>query len=171
MAASATFALKAGVWFRRGRLLMVSPDSRGTACPPSGRNSTYRPVQISGTGSFPARLLRPKTSHFTDKRISTDVKVPSVSTDESAYEGEDCCHHGRHVRNWRGRRGSTRKNGRPDRLGRTRQGPRGRDPRAASRRCAWHRPLRTFCRSLTLGRDETRGSSNRRSRVAHRHPD
>ena len=51
MAANATFALKAGVWFRRGRLLMVSPDSRGTACPPSGRNSTYRPVQISGTGS------------------------------------------------------------------------------------------------------------------------
>ena len=51
MAASATFALKAGVWFRRGRLLMVSPDSWGTACPPSGRNSTYRPVQIFGTGS------------------------------------------------------------------------------------------------------------------------
>jgi hypothetical protein len=46
-----TFALKAGAWFRRGRLLMVSPDSRGTACPPSDRNSTYRPVQISGTGS------------------------------------------------------------------------------------------------------------------------
>src|SRR5450759_4814956 len=37
-------------------------------------------------------------SHFTDKRISTAVKVPSVSTNESAYEGEDCCHHGRHVR-------------------------------------------------------------------------
>src|ERR1700676_955060 len=52
MAAIATFALKAGVWFRRGRLLMVSPDSLGTACPQSGRNSTYRPVQISGTGSF-----------------------------------------------------------------------------------------------------------------------
>jgi hypothetical protein len=46
MAASATFALKLGVWFRRGRLLMVSPDSMGTACPLSGRNSTYRPVQI-----------------------------------------------------------------------------------------------------------------------------
>ena len=28
MAASATFALKAGVWFRRARLLIVSPDSR-----------------------------------------------------------------------------------------------------------------------------------------------
>src|SRR5881392_52156 len=51
MAASATFALKAGVWVRRVRLLIVSPDSRGTACPLSGRNSTYRPVQISGAGS------------------------------------------------------------------------------------------------------------------------
>src|SRR5258707_1310017 len=46
MATIATFALKAGVWFRRGRLLIVSPDSLGTACPLSGRNSTYRPVQI-----------------------------------------------------------------------------------------------------------------------------
>jgi hypothetical protein len=27
-AASATFALRAGVWFRRARLLIVSPDSR-----------------------------------------------------------------------------------------------------------------------------------------------
>src|SRR5271168_4128530 len=51
MAANATFALKAGVWFRRVRLLIVSPDSTGTACPLSGRNSTYRPVQISGAGS------------------------------------------------------------------------------------------------------------------------
>jgi hypothetical protein len=39
------------VWFRRGRLFMVSPDSLGTACPLSGRNSTYRPVQISETSS------------------------------------------------------------------------------------------------------------------------
>src|ERR1700724_505385 len=50
-AASATFALKIGVWFRRGRLFMVSPDSLGTACPLSGRNSTYRPVQIYETTS------------------------------------------------------------------------------------------------------------------------
>jgi hypothetical protein len=40
------------VWFRRGRLFMVSPDSLGTACPLSGRNSTYRPVQISETTSL-----------------------------------------------------------------------------------------------------------------------
>src|SRR6266404_3440223 len=57
MAASATFALKAGVWFRRGRLVMVSPDSLGTACPLSGRNSTYRPVQISETSSQIAQRL------------------------------------------------------------------------------------------------------------------
>src|SRR3954469_21247748 len=51
MAARATFALKAGVWFRRGRRCMVSPDLQVTACPPSGRNSTYRLVQISGASS------------------------------------------------------------------------------------------------------------------------
>jgi hypothetical protein len=45
------------VWFRRGRLCMVSPDSQATACLPSGRNSTYRPVQISGTGSFIAKSM------------------------------------------------------------------------------------------------------------------
>src|SRR3954469_5622926 len=51
MAASATLALKPGVWFRRGRLLIISPDSLGTACPLSGRNSTYRLVQILEAGS------------------------------------------------------------------------------------------------------------------------
>src|SRR5260221_13300575 len=56
MAASATFALKADVWFRRGRLLIVPPDSLGTACPLSGRNSTYRPVQILEAGSGYAGL-------------------------------------------------------------------------------------------------------------------
>jgi hypothetical protein len=57
MAASATFALKAGVWFRRARLFIVSPDSLGTACPLSGRNSTYRPVQILEAGSVARRAV------------------------------------------------------------------------------------------------------------------
>src|SRR6185369_11174207 len=57
IAANATFALNAGVWFRRARLLIVSPDSSGTACPLSGRNSTYPPVQISGAGSFIRTIL------------------------------------------------------------------------------------------------------------------
>jgi hypothetical protein len=46
------------VWFRRGRLLMVSPDSRDTACPLSGRNSTYRPVQIREASSDLYRFPR-----------------------------------------------------------------------------------------------------------------
>jgi hypothetical protein len=45
------------VWFRRGRLVMVSPDSLGTACPLSGRNFTYRPVQISGPALLERRCL------------------------------------------------------------------------------------------------------------------
>src|SRR5271170_3638877 len=61
MAASATFALKAGVWFRRGRLLMVSPDSQVTACPLSGRNSTYPPVQILEAGSGRHEAMRDLT--------------------------------------------------------------------------------------------------------------
>src|SRR4051812_45423558 len=31
---------------------MVAPDSQATTCPPAGRNSTYRPVQISETSSL-----------------------------------------------------------------------------------------------------------------------
>jgi hypothetical protein len=31
--------LDAGVWFRRGRLLIVSPDSLDTACPPRAKRS------------------------------------------------------------------------------------------------------------------------------------
>src|SRR4051794_6137854 len=63
MEARATLALKPGVWFRRGRLLIVSPDSLGTACPLSGRNSTYRLVQILEAGS-----------QLTAKRVATLVK-------------------------------------------------------------------------------------------------
>src|SRR5215471_16966804 len=55
IAAIATFALKAGVWFRRGRRFMVSPDSQAPACPLSGRNSTYRPVQNSEATSLSLR--------------------------------------------------------------------------------------------------------------------
>jgi hypothetical protein len=36
---------------------MVSPDSLGTACPLSGRNSTYRLVQISETSSKLLRMI------------------------------------------------------------------------------------------------------------------
>src|SRR5215207_5485241 len=56
-AARATFALKAGVWFRRGRLLIVSPAPR-PSWPPSGRNYTHR----SCADSLDHLSLRPNTS-------------------------------------------------------------------------------------------------------------
>src|SRR5271166_4890888 len=85
MAASATFALKVGVWFRRGRLFMVSPDSLGTACPLSGRNSTYRPVQISETSSlhplesaaFPRRT---PNEDYAIKRMQWETGMPRLPT-------------------------------------------------------------------------------------------
>jgi transposase InsO family protein len=43
--AKATFALKAGVWFRRGRFVICAPDSQRSCSPLSGRKSTYATVQ------------------------------------------------------------------------------------------------------------------------------
>ena len=49
----ATFALKAGAWLRRGRLLIVSPAPQ-PFWPCSGRNATYAVVQIRrSTDLFP----------------------------------------------------------------------------------------------------------------------
>src|SRR6187549_968059 len=50
MAARATFALKAGLWFRRDRLVIVSPV-REPSRPLSGRNATYPPVRIRRASS------------------------------------------------------------------------------------------------------------------------
>jgi hypothetical protein len=49
-AAKATFALKDGVCFRRGRLVIISPEARRYSLL-SGRKSTYRSVQFSGASS------------------------------------------------------------------------------------------------------------------------
>jgi hypothetical protein len=88
MAAIATFALKAGVWFRRGRLLIVSPDSLGTACPLSGRNSTYRPVQILEASSdilpWLSDLLA--TRHFKNRDHFLSLLQQCVRTCPSVYE-------------------------------------------------------------------------------------
>src|SRR3954471_4695827 len=56
MAARATFALKAGLWFRRDRRVIVSP-ARQPSWPLSGRNATYRPVRIRRASSFPPPAL------------------------------------------------------------------------------------------------------------------
>src|SRR5207245_11384874 len=69
MAANATFALKAGVWFRRARLVMLSPDPRQSS-PPSGRKSTYPAVQIPQASS----VVWAHNSHIGDARY-TDMGV------------------------------------------------------------------------------------------------
>jgi len=48
---------------------MVAPDSQATACPPSGRNSTYRPVQISETSSEQAIREYIKNQEEEDRRL------------------------------------------------------------------------------------------------------
>jgi hypothetical protein len=58
---------------------MVSPDSRATACPLSGRNSTYRPVQILQASS---ELVKP---HFPGLRINED-EVRALANLKPSYE-------------------------------------------------------------------------------------
>src|SRR6202044_870321 len=83
MAATATFALKAGVWFRRARLCIVSPGSQATACPQSGRNSTYRPVQISEASS-PSNT---KIGQIMDVLVSPDGKVDTLIVGVGGFLG------------------------------------------------------------------------------------
>jgi hypothetical protein len=66
---------------------MISPDSLGTACPLSGRNSTYRPVQILEAGSGaqakppPAGVVTPGLDTTI---VSVDVSVPPCPS-ETVY--------------------------------------------------------------------------------------
>ncbi|MGB7043959.1 MAG: hypothetical protein WBD65_03305, partial [Methylocella sp.] len=55
---------KAGVWFRRVRFVIFSPDLRHPYSPLSGSKSTYLTVQISGTSS---------PEIFSDRYVSTGV--------------------------------------------------------------------------------------------------
>src|SRR6266849_9972125 len=51
MAASATFALKSGEWFRRVRFVIFAPDSHAQPCALSGRDSTHRTDRNCGATS------------------------------------------------------------------------------------------------------------------------
>src|SRR6266699_766243 len=94
MAASATFALKAGVWFRRGRLLIVSPDSLGTACQLSGRNSTYRPVQILEAGSHPPVLASSNPLSTLHRRFACARLSQPCLPGSSSRRFRNAHHHG-----------------------------------------------------------------------------
>ena len=56
IAATATFALNAGLWFRRGRLAMVF-SSLAASCCRGPENPLIPPVQISGTASVSGGLI------------------------------------------------------------------------------------------------------------------
>lgn len=62
MTAKATFALNAGVWFRRGHFVIFAPDSQRLSSPPSGRKSTYQTVQICEASSDNLQQTLPKPS-------------------------------------------------------------------------------------------------------------
>jgi hypothetical protein len=58
------------------RLLIVSPETSGTACPLSGRNSTYRPVQIFEASS----LLETSPDGAAPRRSGIHLSNPSGMT-------------------------------------------------------------------------------------------
>src|SRR3954468_21555427 len=74
MAASATFALKAGVWFRRGRLLIISPVQQPSWLL-SGRNPTYPIAQILQATSFYVGNMKGVGRIYQQTFIDTYAKV------------------------------------------------------------------------------------------------
>jgi len=68
-------------------LLIVSPDSLGTACPLSGRNSTYRPVQILEAGSLD-RKWRVDEIQITDNMVAQAVEANNAFVDRLAQIAE-----------------------------------------------------------------------------------
>src|SRR5438270_2561162 len=85
MAASATFALKAGVWFRRARLLIVSPDSRVNLARRQAETPLIplfrflRPA-LSGSLAIFAAIRRAESwlSSLADERRLVHTNTPSV---------------------------------------------------------------------------------------------
>jgi len=54
---------------------MVSPDSRGKACPLSGGNSTYRPVQILEAGSVDAPEGPPPEFRMAPEKVTAELEA------------------------------------------------------------------------------------------------
>jgi hypothetical protein len=73
MAANATIDLKAGVWFRRTRLPIVSSDLLGTACPLSGRNLLIVLCRFPGPALMPKSAIHRKrrASHVAGRALGT----------------------------------------------------------------------------------------------------
>src|SRR4051794_41071933 len=71
---------------------MVSPDSQATTCLPSGRNSTYRPVQISGASSDRAKKLFQFLNEIGARALRIHLgrvlEMAESSDDQLAYESK-----------------------------------------------------------------------------------
>jgi hypothetical protein len=92
MAASATFALKAGLWFLRGRFIVSAPIKTAS----NGSSSiTYRPVQFSGASSKAAVQRRELYDgkkiideffrrHLHDSGMSKEIFVYSCAKEASS---------------------------------------------------------------------------------------
>lgn len=64
-------------------LLQKQKDTEFTACPPSGRNSTYRPVQICGTGCLRCSTTARRSSNGRQNwlgGVSTGTKATEFNT-------------------------------------------------------------------------------------------
>src|SRR3954453_8299940 len=85
-AAKATFALKAGVWFRRGRLVIVSPGLQPFWLL-SGRNSTYPDVHISWASSI-GPLPDDTAARSTGRQIQAMLEKPQQRLTDAAEFGE-----------------------------------------------------------------------------------
>src|SRR5262249_4044863 len=77
MAASATFALKSGEWFRRVRFVIFAPDSHAQPCALSGRDSTHRTDRNCGATSLAIVSIFERTpydvSYFTTAQAQSDA--------------------------------------------------------------------------------------------------
>jgi hypothetical protein len=61
---------------------MIAPDSQAIACPLSGRNSTYHPVQIYGTGSISEEEALTKLLELNLSRTATEDQLSVCKIEE-----------------------------------------------------------------------------------------
>src|SRR5712671_5690170 len=92
MAASATFALKSGEWFRRVRFVIFAPDSHAQPCALSGRDSTHRTDRNYGATSHYPKIAPPDSGGAAEtvvlfERRHAGQKLTKSLMAASAFDG------------------------------------------------------------------------------------
>jgi NADPH:quinone reductase-like Zn-dependent oxidoreductase len=85
------------VWFRRGLLLIVSPDSQASACPLSGRNSTYRAVRNCGATSVVTVTARQMLFDYAHATAGQTILIHGAAGNVGAYAVQLAAQNGLHV--------------------------------------------------------------------------